>query len=109
MYEFDDLLCTVMFLNKYPFQGQSFVNEVTYKRFKKGIIQKSSRQAPAASTPMASGGQCDPRRDLDAVCQRLDLEDPQTHQEPEDEVQLGNDLGIVYITLDFLVLFLSAS
>lgn len=92
--------------NKPLFQGQNHVSEVTYKRFKKGIIQKLTRKGPAASTPMATRGQCDPRFDLAEVCQRLDLETQQSHQEPEHKVQQGNSDGIAYFTYLF-VLFLS--
>ncbi|XP_011477161.2 cell division cycle protein 20 homolog B [Oryzias latipes] len=80
-----------------PFEGQNHVSEVTYKRFKKGIIQKLTRKGPAASTPMATRGQYDPRFDLAEVCQRLDLETQQSHQEPEHEVQQGNSDAIPHM------------
>ncbi|XP_030594369.1 cell division cycle protein 20 homolog B-like isoform X2 [Archocentrus centrarchus] len=70
--------------------GQYEAREVTYKRFRRRIIQRSCREAPAASTPLAPGRQCEPSFEFDPVCQRLELESPPRKQEPAQGVLQGN-------------------
>ncbi|XP_021173740.2 cell division cycle protein 20 homolog B [Fundulus heteroclitus] len=65
----------------YPFKGQIDADELAYKRFKRRLIQGSSRGGPAASTPLPSGGRCDSGFEFDTVCQRLELESsPRDHK-----------------------------
>ncbi|MED6276627.1 hypothetical protein CHARACLAT_004941 [Characodon lateralis] len=71
-----------------PFKGQIEADELAYKRFRRRIIQKSSRGGPAASTPLPSGWRCDPRFEFDRVCQRLELElSPTKHKQAHDVLQ----------------------
>nr|XP_046241299.1 cell division cycle protein 20 homolog B-like [Scatophagus argus] len=73
------------------FKGQNDVpHYVSYKRFRRRITQASSSDAPAASTPLATRGQCEPSFEFDNVCQKLDLDSPPRHREPEQRVQQGN-------------------
>ncbi|XP_029960106.1 cell division cycle protein 20 homolog B-like [Salarias fasciatus] len=44
--------------------------QVSYKRFRRRIIRRSA----SASTPVATGGQCEPSFEFDTVCQRLELD-----------------------------------
>ncbi|XP_070761209.1 cell division cycle protein 20 homolog B-like [Enoplosus armatus] len=73
-----------------PFKGQNDAHHVSYKRFRRRIIRRSSSEGPAASTPLATGRQCEPSFELDAVCQRLVLDSPPRHHEPEQTVLQGN-------------------
>ncbi|XP_044051415.1 cell division cycle protein 20 homolog B-like isoform X2 [Siniperca chuatsi] len=59
-----------------PFKGQNDAHQVSYKRFRRRITQRSSSEGPAASTPLATGRQCDPSFEFDTVCQRLELDSP---------------------------------
>ncbi|KAK9523086.1 hypothetical protein VZT92_019511 [Zoarces viviparus] len=57
-------------------------DRVSYKRFKRRIIQRSGSEGPAASTPLATWRQCQPSFELDTVRQRLELDSPPRHREP---------------------------
>ncbi|KAM7019123.1 cell division cycle protein 20 homolog B-like [Tautogolabrus adspersus] len=65
---------------------QDNTRHVSYKRFRRRITQRSSSEGPAASTPLTTGGQCEPSFEFDTVCQRLELDSPQ----PEHKVLRGN-------------------
>ncbi|XP_031712528.1 cell division cycle protein 20 homolog B [Anarrhichthys ocellatus] len=65
-----------------PFKGQNEAHRVSYKRFKRRIIQRSGSEGPAASTPLATWQQCEPSFELDTVRQRLELDSPPRHREP---------------------------
>ncbi|XP_041854680.1 cell division cycle 20.3, cofactor of APC complex-like [Melanotaenia boesemani] len=73
-----------------PFKGQNETYEVEYKRFRRWIIQSSSRGGPVASTPVAPGRQCHPKFELDSICQRLELESPPRLQEHEHKILQAN-------------------
>ncbi|KAM6943930.1 cell division cycle protein 20 homolog B-like [Lycodopsis pacificus] len=62
--------------------GQNEAHHVSYKRFKRRIIQRSGSEGPAASTPLATWRQCEPSFELDTVRQRLELDSPPRHREP---------------------------
>ncbi|KAM9360205.1 cell division cycle protein 20 homolog B-like [Symphorus nematophorus] len=66
--------------------AQHDVNHVSYKRFRRRIIQRSSSEGPAASTPLATGWQCEASFEFDPVCQRLELDSPPRHHEQEHRV-----------------------
>ncbi|KAI3371999.1 hypothetical protein L3Q82_006870 [Scortum barcoo] len=51
-------------------------HHVSYKRFRRRIIQRCSIEGPAASTPLTTGGRFEPSFELDTVCQRLELDSP---------------------------------
>ncbi|XP_047449137.1 cell division cycle protein 20 homolog B-like isoform X2 [Mugil cephalus] len=72
-----------------PFKGQYEVDTETYKRFRRRIIQRSHGEGPCASTPVAPRWRCEPRFKLDSVCQRLELDSPPRHHEPEQRVLQG--------------------
>ncbi|XP_051278542.1 cell division cycle protein 20 homolog B-like [Dicentrarchus labrax] len=72
------------------FKGQNDVQHVSYKRWRRRIIQRSSSEGPAASTPLATGRQCEPSFEFDTVCQRLELDSPPRHHEPGHRVRQGN-------------------
>ncbi|XP_042344522.1 cell division cycle protein 20 homolog B-like [Plectropomus leopardus] len=67
-----------------PFKGQNNACQVSYKRFRRRIIRRSSFDGagPAASTPLVTGRQCELSFEFDTVCQRLELESPPRHREP---------------------------
>ncbi|XP_070820005.1 cell division cycle protein 20 homolog B-like [Chaetodon trifascialis] len=71
--------------------GQNDLHHFSYKRFKRWIIEGSSREGPAASTPLATGRQCEPSFEFDAVCRRLQLDSPPRHRET-DHRDLKGDL-----------------
>ncbi|XP_033947850.1 cell division cycle protein 20 homolog B-like [Pseudochaenichthys georgianus] len=73
-----------------PFKGPNDGHHVSYRRFRRRIIQRSSSEGPAASTPLATGGQREPRFDLEAVCQRLELDSPPRDHEPAKRHLQGN-------------------
>ncbi|XP_034548219.1 cell division cycle protein 20 homolog B-like, partial [Notolabrus celidotus] len=73
-----------------PFKGQNNIHHVSYKRFRRRIIQRSCSESPAASTPLTTGGQCELSFEFDTICQRLELDSPQRHYEPEHRVLQGN-------------------
>ncbi|XP_045892000.1 cell division cycle protein 20 homolog B-like isoform X1 [Micropterus dolomieu] len=73
-----------------PFQGLNDAHHTPYKRFRRRITQRSSSQDPAASTPLVTGRQCEPGFEFDAVCQRLELDSPSRHHEPEERDLHGN-------------------
>ncbi|KAM3610701.1 uncharacterized protein V6R79_007581 [Siganus canaliculatus] len=52
----------------------------SYKRFRRRIIEGSRCEAPTASTPLTTGGQCQSSFEFDPVCQRLELDSPPRHQ-----------------------------
>ncbi|XP_059192747.1 cell division cycle protein 20 homolog B-like [Centropristis striata] len=64
-------------------------NDVSYKRFRRRIIQRCSSEGPAASTPLATGRRCEPSFEFDTVCQRLELDSPTKHHEPAQRVPHG--------------------
>ncbi|XP_041792343.1 cell division cycle protein 20 homolog B-like [Chelmon rostratus] len=66
-----------------PIKGRNDLHHVSYKRFRRRIVQGSGREGPAASTPLATGRQCEPSFEFDPVCQRLQLDSPPRHHEPE--------------------------
>uniref|UniRef100_UPI0037E712FC cell division cycle protein 20 homolog B-like n=1 Tax=Semicossyphus pulcher TaxID=241346 RepID=UPI0037E712FC len=70
--------------------GQHDVHHVSYKRFRRRIIQRSSSEGPAASTPLTTRRQYEPSFEFDTVCQRLELDSPERHHEPEHRVLQGN-------------------
>ncbi|KAG7221375.1 hypothetical protein INR49_017251 [Caranx melampygus] len=58
-------------------KGQNDAHHVSYKRFRRRIVQRSSGgAAPVVSTPVATGWRCELRFELDTVCQRLELDSP---------------------------------
>ncbi|XP_062273878.1 cell division cycle protein 20 homolog B-like [Scomber scombrus] len=61
---------------------QNDAHHASYKRFRRRIIQRSSSEGPAASTPLSTGRQYEPDFEFDSVCQRLELDSPQRHHEP---------------------------
>uniref|UniRef100_A0A669CTY3 Anaphase-promoting complex subunit 4-like WD40 domain-containing protein n=1 Tax=Oreochromis niloticus TaxID=8128 RepID=A0A669CTY3_ORENI len=69
---------------------QSEAHEVTYKCFRRRIIQRRCREGPVASTPLAPGRQCEPSFEFDTVCQRLELDSPPRKHEPGQGVLPGN-------------------
>ncbi|CAJ1069243.1 cell division cycle protein 20 homolog B-like%2C partial [Xyrichtys novacula] len=73
-----------------PFKGQDDVHHTSYKRFRRRIFQRSGCESPAASTPLTTRGQCEPSFEFDTVCQRLELDSPQRHEEPGHTVIHGN-------------------
>ncbi|XP_070689517.1 cell division cycle protein 20 homolog B-like [Pempheris klunzingeri] len=74
-----------------PFEGQNDAHHESYKRFRRRIIQRSSSDAPATSTPLSTGRRREQSFEIDAVCQRLQLEEsPPGHHEPEHRVLQGN-------------------
>ncbi|XP_067471296.1 cell division cycle protein 20 homolog B-like [Thunnus thynnus] len=72
------------------FKGQNDAHHASYKRFRRRIIQRSSSEGPAASTPLSTGRQCEPGFEFDAVCQRLELDSPQRPHEPAERGLEGN-------------------
>ncbi|KAM8761305.1 cell division cycle protein 20 homolog B-like [Acanthopagrus schlegelii] len=73
-----------------PFKAQS-EQQVSYRRFRRRIIQRSSREGPAASTPLTTGRRCEPSFEFDPVCQRLELDSPPPrHHGPEQRVIQGH-------------------
>lgn len=75
-------------------QGQYEAHEVTYKCFRRRIIQRRCRESPVASTPLAPGRQCEPSFEFDTICQRLELDSPPRKHEPGQEVLPGKIQGI---------------
>nr|XP_020449630.1 cell division cycle protein 20 homolog B isoform X2 [Monopterus albus] len=73
-----------------PFTGQNDAHHVSYKRFRRRIIQRGSREGPAASTPLTTGGKYEPGFEFDTICQRLELDSPPRHHEPAQRVLRGN-------------------
>ncbi|XP_071339553.1 cell division cycle protein 20 homolog B-like isoform X2 [Trachinotus anak] len=73
-----------------PFKGQNDAHQLSYKRFRRQINQRSSTQAPAVSTPLATERHCELSFEFDTVCQRLDLDSPPRHHEPARTVLHGN-------------------
>ncbi|KAG8011847.1 Granzyme A, partial [Nibea albiflora] len=71
-------------------QGQNDAQHVSYKRFRRWIIQRGSS---AASTPLTTGRRCEPSFEFDTVCQRLELDSPPRHHEPEPRVPQGDLQG----------------
>nr|XP_029133999.1 uncharacterized protein LOC114920462 [Labrus bergylta] len=67
-------------------QEQNNSHRVSYQRFRRRITRRSSSECPAASTPLTTGGQCEPSFEFDTVCQRLVLDSPQ----PQHKVLRGN-------------------
>ncbi|KAM7391283.1 hypothetical protein PAMP_021983 [Pampus punctatissimus] len=63
-------------------QGQKKTHHASYKWFRRQIMQRSSSEGPAASTPLSTGRWCEPGFEFDAVCQRLELDSPPRHHEP---------------------------
>lgn len=74
-------------------QGVSDAHHMSYKRFRRRIIQRSSREGPAVSTPLATEWQCELSFEFDTVCQRLELDSPPSHREPVQTVLQGNPPG----------------
>ncbi|XP_028269799.1 cell division cycle protein 20 homolog B-like, partial [Parambassis ranga] len=68
--------------------------QVTYKRFRRRIIQRSwiTEGPAAASTPLAAGCQCGSNFELDSVCQRLDLDSPPRRSEEAPAAAAQGDL-----------------
>lgn len=93
------LIIFLVYKNNYLFssQGQNDAHHVSYKRFRRRITQRSSSEGPAASTPLATGRQCEPSFELDTVCQRLELDSPPRHHEPAQRVLQGNLRGIARV------------
>ncbi|XP_037634930.1 cell division cycle 20.5, cofactor of APC complex-like isoform X3 [Sebastes umbrosus] len=73
-----------------PFKGQNDAHRVSYWRFRRWITQRGSSEAPAASTPLATGRQDEHSFELDTVCQRLDLDSPPRQHESAQGVLQGN-------------------
>ncbi|XP_026044422.1 cell division cycle protein 20 homolog B [Astatotilapia calliptera] len=73
----------------FPFKGQYEAHEVTYKCFRRRIIQRRCRESPVASTPLAPGRQCEPSFEFDTICQRLELDSPPRKHEPGQGVLPG--------------------
>ncbi|XP_074495311.1 cell division cycle protein 20 homolog B-like isoform X1 [Sebastes fasciatus] len=73
-----------------PFKGQNDAHRVSYWRFRRWITQRGSSEAPAASTPLATGRQDEHSFELDTVCQRLDLDSPPRQHESAQGVLRGN-------------------
>ncbi|XP_077378057.1 cell division cycle protein 20 homolog B-like isoform X3 [Festucalex cinctus] len=69
-----------------PFQSETDAS-VTYKRFRTRLIHRSSRESPAASTPLSTRRRCRYIFKLDGVCQRLELDSPFRHQEASQRAQ----------------------
>ncbi|KAE8291932.1 Cell division cycle protein 20-like protein B [Larimichthys crocea] len=67
--------------------GQNDAQRVSYKRFRRRIIQRGSC---AASTPLTTGRRCEPSFEFDTVRQRLELDSPPRHHEPEPRVPQGD-------------------
>ncbi|XP_041643356.1 cell division cycle protein 20 homolog B-like [Cheilinus undulatus] len=73
------------------FQEQNDVHYVSYKRFRRRITQKrGSCEGPAVSTPLTTGGKCEPSFEFDTVCQRLELDSPQRDHEQDHRDLQGN-------------------
>ncbi|XP_008286370.1 cell division cycle protein 20 homolog B [Stegastes partitus] len=66
-------------------------HEVTYKRFRSWILQRSSTGRPTASTPAAPWRQ--QSFEFDAVCQRLELDSPPRNRESAESVLWRNPPG----------------
>ncbi|XP_026198902.1 cell division cycle protein 20 homolog B [Anabas testudineus] len=79
------------------FKRQNDAHHVSYKRFRRRIIQRGGTEAPAASTPLTTWRQCDPSFDFDTVCQRLDLDSPPRHPEPAEGVLQRNLEGTAWV------------
>ncbi|XP_062418360.1 cell division cycle protein 20 homolog B-like [Pungitius pungitius] len=62
--------------------GRIDAHRVSYKRFRRRIIQKSASGGPAASTPLATWRQREPSFELHTVRQRLELDSPPRLREP---------------------------
>ncbi|XP_023261890.1 cell division cycle protein 20 homolog B isoform X2 [Seriola lalandi dorsalis] len=73
-----------------PFEGQNDAHHVLYKRFRRRVTLRSSREAPAVSSPLASGRHCELSFEFDPVCQRLELDSPPRHRGPAQTVLHGN-------------------
>ncbi|XP_031161586.1 cell division cycle protein 20 homolog B [Sander lucioperca] len=73
-----------------PSKGQNDTHHVSYKEFRRRIIQRSSSEGPAESTPLDTGRQCEPSFEFDTVCQRLELDSPPRHHEQAQRVLHGN-------------------
>ncbi|KAK5870890.1 hypothetical protein PBY51_003798 [Eleginops maclovinus] len=80
------------------FQGPNDGHHVSYRRFRRRIIQRSSSEGPSASTPLATGGQSEPRFELETVCQRLELDSPPRHHEPAQIRHLQGNLHEIELT-----------
>ncbi|KAM8887460.1 uncharacterized protein AB9W97_014028 isoform 2-T2 [Spinachia spinachia] len=65
--------------------GPIEAHRVSYTRFRRRIIQKSAGGGPAASTPLATWRQREPRFELHAVRQRLELDSPPRLRGPHRE------------------------
>ncbi|GLD54271.1 cell division cycle protein 20 homolog B isoform X2 [Lates japonicus] len=78
------------FLQRHEVWGQNDAHHMSYKRFRRRIIQRSSREGPAVSTPLATEWQCELSFEFDTVCQRLELDSPPRHREPVQTVLQGN-------------------
>ncbi|XP_023261891.1 cell division cycle protein 20 homolog B isoform X3 [Seriola lalandi dorsalis] len=70
--------------------GQNDAHHVLYKRFRRRVTLRSSREAPAVSSPLASGRHCELSFEFDPVCQRLELDSPPRHRGPAQTVLHGN-------------------
>ncbi|KAM4615787.1 cell division cycle protein 20 homolog B-like [Polymixia lowei] len=57
-------------------RGHFDTHQISYKRFRRRILQRHSDEGPAASTPITTERQCSPCLEFDAVCQKLALDSP---------------------------------
>ncbi|XP_068166909.1 cell division cycle protein 20 homolog B-like [Antennarius striatus] len=55
---------------------------LSYKLFSRRIFEGSRGGGPTASTPLATGRQCEPSFEFDPVCQRLELDSPPRRRQP---------------------------
>ncbi|XP_029366574.1 uncharacterized protein LOC115048879 isoform X3 [Echeneis naucrates] len=67
------------------------VHATCYRRFRRRILQRSRREAPAVSTPLPTGRRCELTFDLDPVCQRLELDSPPRTHDPDQRLLQGKD------------------
>ncbi|XP_040010581.1 cell division cycle 20.3, cofactor of APC complex-like [Xiphias gladius] len=77
------------------FEGQSDARHVSYRRFRRRIVRRSSGERPAVSTPVAAGRRCEPAFAFDTVCQRLELDSPPGHREPAQRLRRGSPRVLV--------------
>ncbi|XP_035495017.1 cell division cycle protein 20 homolog B-like [Scophthalmus maximus] len=76
---------------QYTYKGQNDGSHVAYKRFRRRILRRSGRGAPAvSSTPLTTRRRRDTSFEFDTVCQRLELDSPPRHHEPTQRVQQAN-------------------